>query len=202
MFVYEAFSSSLCICGLRIEFYTGWRRVRHSAYDYRFSVVLYRQKWTRSPVRSHNPAPLFGSIVNATAIRLIERTNNRPTDQQATQIMSIEIQPTQLPRDSSTIFSDQVERYVRAIIQPGRDEEADRVRDLLTIPLLHTNSKLGLQAIERGTLCDAGKLRKDHQWLDSVRHEAASEVEDAAAPKNAPAAGPSRKHRVLLLGSG
>ncbi|GAA5975671.1 hypothetical protein JCM21900_002198 [Sporobolomyces salmonicolor] len=80
----------------------------------------------------------------------LHRDPSRPT---STQLSSIEILPSALPRDATEQFSTSVLPYIRALLEGASSTASSG-------PLL--------AALERATLARRGKLEKKHEWLHGL----------------------------------
>ncbi|GAA6007492.1 hypothetical protein JCM11491_004182 [Sporobolomyces phaffii] len=82
-------------------------------------------------------------------------TFHRDPARRGTQISSVEILPSALPRDATDKFSSSVLPYVRQLLDPNSSRAS---RELAA-------------ALERATLAKGGKLEKQHEWLYGLLEE-------------------------------
>ncbi|KZT50477.1 hypothetical protein CALCODRAFT_444572 [Calocera cornea HHB12733] len=106
-----------------------------------------------------------------------------PASHPGTQIVSIDILPTELPKDASMQFSSVFMPYLRAF-----------VTQLQHLPLTQDQQSL-LEALDRATIARHGRLSSPHDWLYSQLPS------DLAARSNL-TGNPASPKTVLLLGSG
>ncbi|KZO91956.1 hypothetical protein CALVIDRAFT_488223 [Calocera viscosa TUFC12733] len=106
-----------------------------------------------------------------------------PAEHPGANIVSIDILPTELPKDASIHFSNAFAPYLLAFI-----------RQRLKLPIGQDEQPL-LKALDRATIARDGKLLSPHEWLYSRLSMGLD------AKSNVPNARRNRKN-VLLLGSG
>ncbi|KAF8530178.1 Saccharopine dehydrogenase-domain-containing protein [Hysterangium stoloniferum] len=124
-----------------------------------------------------------------------------PSDVPGVQIMSVDILPTQIPRDASAHFSAALTPYLRTLIRQYQGR-------------LTSDDKDRLRVLDRATITQNGKLQSKFDWLatplKSSRGKAgeSSSSDDNAKLSSTPetiiAKTPilSHKRKILLLGSG
>lgn len=95
--------------------------------------------------------------------------------------MSVDILPSEIPKDSSIHFSDKFLPFLRTLIRKEKQER------------LSEEDKVNLGVLERGTIVEKGKLTAKHQWLEAQLNDLNSGAEIGMR---------ERKKRVLMLGSG
>jgi len=116
-----------------------------------------------------------------------------PSPSASVQMMSVDILPSQIPRDASEHFSSALMPYLRTLVRQyqGKTSMDDAGR---------------VETMERATIAQNGKLRGSFKWLAKPLREHQSQA-DAALLSNltVSTAGSSLrsvKKKILLLGSG
>ncbi len=109
-------------------------------------------------------------------------------------MMSVDILPTALSRESSVHFSSVLMPYLRTLVKEykfGRSHDS-----------LKTNEDSErLHALERATVASHGHLRDDHKWLEGPLGAWRGQSR-GTHPASAVSSGAARKKKVLVLGSG
>jgi alpha-aminoadipic semialdehyde synthase len=111
----------------------------------------------------------------------IARPKDHPSDLPGIQVMSVDILPSELPRDSSKYFCAKLLPYLETLI---RMEQGKPLGEL---------DKVNAATLERGTIVNKGRLAPKHEWLQD--HLDKLNVGLGASV-------PAHKKRVLMLGSG
>ena len=124
------------------------------------------------------------------------RPKDLPAHLPSVTMMSVDILPTALPRESSMHFSSVLMPYLRTLIKEHKYGRSH--------PSLKTSEDAErLRALEKATIASHGRLREDHQWLEEPLKtwKEQSQKAQAQAAKGSSLANVQKK-KVLLLGSG
>ncbi|KAI0086800.1 Saccharopine dehydrogenase-domain-containing protein [Irpex rosettiformis] len=123
------------------------------------------------------------------------RPKDLPAHLPSITMMSVDILPTALSRESSMHFSNVLMPYLRTLIK-----EYKFGRDHLSLRTPEDSGRL--RALEKATVASHGRLRDGHQWLEGPLGVWKEQSQQAQSQVTKATSTVAQKKKVLLLGSG